>query len=193
MDSAMGQQTRDPADQEMPTSRPRRPIPPPGALLTLVQASLRNASALLADARLLLESGSAPRAHALGTLALEEVGKACLSLLAVLPMPEPMVLYGLKSKDAFWTAWSTHTDKLTWALGFLELLIRKSDVPATQALDLLPGHPDRPHRPAVNQALIGDDQAGPHDRYCEAQQANGYQAARNGPRIAKGPPAEPRC
>jgi hypothetical protein len=41
-------------------------------------------------------------------------------------------LYGLKSKDAFWTAWSTHTDKLTWALGFLELLIRKSDVPATQ-------------------------------------------------------------
>src|ERR1035437_4485367 len=59
--------------------------------------------------------------------------------------------------------------------------------------DLLPGHPDRPHRPAVNQTLIGDDQAGPHDRYREAQQANRYQTACNGSGIAKGPPAEPRC
>jgi AbiV family abortive infection protein len=111
----------------------RRPIPPMDDLLALIQASLRNATALLADARSLLDSGGAPRAHALATLALEEIGKSCLCILALVPVPESAVIYGMKSKGDFWAAWRDHTDKLEWALGFMGLLLNDSG-PAAQAV-----------------------------------------------------------
>jgi AbiV family abortive infection protein len=111
----------------------QRPLPPFDDLLALIQASLRNAAALLGDARMLLAGGSAPRAHALATLALEEIGKSCLCMLALVPVPESMVIFGAKSKGDFWAAWREHTDKLEWALGFLGLLLRDSG-PAAQAV-----------------------------------------------------------
>ena len=44
--------------------RMARPVPEFEELVTLLQACLRNAGALLADARVFLASGRAPRAHA---------------------------------------------------------------------------------------------------------------------------------
>lgn len=122
-----------------------RPMPPVGDLIALTQASLRNAVGLVEDARLLLSSGSASRAHALATLALEEVGKSCLCMLALVPTPASMTQYGLKSGEDFWAAWREHTDKLMWALGVLDLLIRGSGS-ATQAFERIraaasDGHP----------------------------------------------------
>jgi AbiV family abortive infection protein len=111
----------------------QRPLPPFEDLLALIQASLRNAGALLYDARTLLAAGSAPRAHALATLALEEIGKSHLCVLALVPAPESMVIFGTKSKTDFWAAWQRHTDKLEWALGFLGLLLRDSG-PTAQAV-----------------------------------------------------------
>ena len=60
------------------------PIPSPGQLRQLADASQANAVSLAADARLLLDAGRFPRAHALATLALEELGKRtlCLEMLA---------------------------------------------------------------------------------------------------------------
>lgn len=104
----------------------QRPLPPTDDLLALVQASLRNAAALLEDARTLLGAESAARAHALATLALEEIGKSHLCLLALLPIPKSAIIYGTRSKSDFWAAWQGHTDKLEWALGFLRLLLEDS-------------------------------------------------------------------
>ena len=88
--------------------------------MTLLQACLHNAGDLLTDARLLLEAGRAPRAHALATLAFEETGKAFICIPALLPVPEPF--FGSRGHD-FWAAWNSPTDKLTWARGFLALLM----------------------------------------------------------------------
>jgi AbiV family abortive infection protein len=110
----------------------QRPLPPTDDLLALVQATLRNAAALLEDAKTLLGAESAARAHALATLALEEIGKSHLCLLALLPIPKPAIIYGTRSKNDFWAAWQGHTDKLEWALGFLHLLLEDSG-PALQA------------------------------------------------------------
>jgi AbiV family abortive infection protein len=100
-----------------------RPIPELDELVTLIQASLGNAGELLSDARLLLVAGRAPRAHALATLAFEEIGKAFICILAVVPSSAP--LFGIRSEGDFWKAWNSHTDKLAWARGFLFLLIRE--------------------------------------------------------------------
>jgi hypothetical protein len=69
-------------DGDVPSSaRPAgRPVPGHDALLALIQASLRNAGDLLEEARLLVGNGHSARAHALGTLAFEEMGKlSCAS------------------------------------------------------------------------------------------------------------------
>jgi AbiV family abortive infection protein len=95
-----------------------RSLPPRDDLVRLIQASMFNARDLLADARVLLDGGSAPRAHALATLALEEVGKANLCILVVMPP-------GLLSVDGFWDSWRSHTDKLLWARGLLDVIIRE--------------------------------------------------------------------
>ena len=114
-----------------------RPLPPRDDLIALIQVSLRNAGDLLDDARLLLDAGRPPRAHALATLALEEIGKASLCMLALLPWPEPF--YGSSSKGGFWAAWQDHAVKLGWALGFLGLIVRESAGPATEAIERLQG------------------------------------------------------
>lgn len=65
---------------------------------------MSNAGDLLADARLLAEAGSFPRAHALATLACEELGKesACLGAMwSVFTNPK-----------RFWNSFSSHTEKL---------------------------------------------------------------------------------
>jgi AbiV family abortive infection protein len=108
-----------------------RPVPSHDDLVTLLQACLDNAGDLLADARLLLDADRAPRAHALATLAFEEIGKACICLLALLPMPEPF--FGFRGADDFWAAWNSHTDKLAWARGFLTLLMSEPTGPAQEA------------------------------------------------------------
>src|SRR5258708_34935797 len=61
-----------------------RPIPPRDDLLALFQATKANAGDLISDAELLADVGRFPRAHALATLAHEEIGKAQLCLLAVM-------------------------------------------------------------------------------------------------------------
>jgi AbiV family abortive infection protein len=100
-------------------------------LAALAQASVDNAGALLDDAGFLLDAGRAPRAHALAILALEEIGKAHLCLIALIPMPEPF--YGTKGGD-FWAAWRSHSDKLTWALAFLGALVRKPERSAAEEI-----------------------------------------------------------
>lgn len=112
-----------------------RPVPGHDALLALIQASLRNAGDLLGEARLLVGNGHSARAHALGTLAFEETGKAFLCDMALVPRPEPF--FGLRAKGSFWAAWRDHTEKLLWAQGFQQLLIGEPGSPATQALERL--------------------------------------------------------
>jgi AbiV family abortive infection protein len=79
------------------------PIPSPAQLRRLAAASEDNAVSLAADARLLLDAGRFPRAHALATLALEELGKrtVCLELLA-----------GELTEREFREAWRSHLVKL---------------------------------------------------------------------------------
>ena len=81
-------------------------IPPREDLLKLAHAALDNAGDLLADARLLAQAGSFPRAHALATLACEELGKEhqCLRALSW-----PL------SPQAFWGSFKRHKDKLEHA------------------------------------------------------------------------------
>jgi AbiV family abortive infection protein len=98
---------------------------------------VRNAGDLLDDACLLLDAGRPPRAHALATLALEEIGKAFLCMQALFPQPEQF--YGARSGAGFWKAWQDHTDKLGWAVGFLGLLVREPASPATEAIARLTG------------------------------------------------------
>lgn len=78
--------------------------PPQDDLLKLAEAALSNAMDLLADARLLAEAGRFPRAHALATLACEELGKSrqCLSNIWLPRHPK-----------AFWEAFTSHTRKLS--------------------------------------------------------------------------------
>jgi len=101
----------------------------------LIQACLHNAGDLLADARHLLEASRVPRAHAVATLAFEEIGKACMCMLALLPQQTPF--FGVRGQGNFWKAWNDHTDKLSWASGFLELLIRQPTTPILAAAERL--------------------------------------------------------
>lgn len=113
-----------------------RPIPEFDELVTLLQACLGNAGELLADARILLAVQRAPRAHALATLALEEIGKAYVCLLAVVPVPMPEPFFGPRGQSDFWVAWNSHTDKLSWARAFMELLIAPA-APAAEVVSRL--------------------------------------------------------
>jgi AbiV family abortive infection protein len=87
-----------------------RPIPPRDDLLALLQAAKANAEDLISDAELLADAGRFPRAHALATLAHEEIGKAQLCLLAVM-LPEI-------THEEFWAAFKSHTGKLIRVTGF---------------------------------------------------------------------------
>lgn len=78
-------------------------MPTAGQLRHLAHAAAQNAGDLAADARLLLEAGRFPRAHALAVLALEELGKMVLC---------HEVLDGELDDDGFRREWSKHPSKL---------------------------------------------------------------------------------
>jgi AbiV family abortive infection protein len=103
-----------------------RPIPPKANLATLAQASLFSVRDMLAYARSL----SAPRAHALAVLALEEVGKANLCMIP-LSLPENL------SGDDFWKAFTDHESKLMWARGLLEMMVREPASPVLETYERL--------------------------------------------------------
>jgi AbiV family abortive infection protein len=85
---------------------PIQEIPPQDHLLKLAQAALSNAGDLLSDARLLFDAGRFARAHALATLACEELGKEQQCLRAVWLPLRPKV---------FWDSFNRHTRKLSHA------------------------------------------------------------------------------
>jgi AbiV family abortive infection protein len=113
-----------------------RPIPATDDLVALIQACLRNAGDLLADARRLLENGRPPTAHAMATLAFEEIGKSCMCMLALLPQ-SPLPFFGLQGQENFWKSWNSHADKLSWARAFLALLINEPAGPVEPAVERL--------------------------------------------------------
>lgn len=76
---------------------------PAGQLRQFAQAAAQNATDLAADARLLLDAGRFPRAHALATLALEELGK--------MELCHVMLAGGLDDKS-FRQEWLNHPSKL---------------------------------------------------------------------------------
>jgi AbiV family abortive infection protein len=78
-------------------------MPAAGQLRQLAQAAVQNATDLAADARLLLDAGRFPRAHALATLALEELGKVVLC---------KEVLAGRLDDKSFRREWPNHPSKL---------------------------------------------------------------------------------
>lgn len=86
------------------------PIPPRDDLLALFSATEENAFALITDAETLVEAGRFPRAHALATLALEELGKGHLCLLAVVWPEMP--------PEEFWDDFRDHKGKLARAYDF---------------------------------------------------------------------------
>ena len=92
--------------------RAARSVPPTDDLVALFQAARSNARDLLADAERLAQCGSFPRAHALATLACEELGKGYLCLAATLPDVTP---------EDFWRTFYSHTGKLRrthWIVAF---------------------------------------------------------------------------
>jgi AbiV family abortive infection protein len=80
-----------------------RPLPSQEDLVSLAEAALSNAAALLDDAVLLAEAGRFPRAYALATLACEEAGKSDHCLHA---MQDPF------SPEWFWECFNNHHEKL---------------------------------------------------------------------------------
>ena len=78
-------------------------MPTAGQIRQLAQAAAQNAVDLAADARFLLDAGRFPRAHALATLALEELGKMELC---------QVVLEGKLDENDFRQEWSNHLWKL---------------------------------------------------------------------------------
>ena len=95
-----------------------RPIPPQDDLVRLAQQALFNARDQLSDARMLLRAERASTAFALATLADEEVGKASLCILVLIPA-------GVLDADGFWDCWRDHGGKLLWARGLLQVIIRE--------------------------------------------------------------------
>ncbi|MGH3538754.1 MAG: AbiV family abortive infection protein [Pseudonocardiaceae bacterium] len=84
-----------------------QPLPGSRELEALAHAAFTNSQRLLTNAELLLDNGSWPVAHALATLALEEVGKSFLCIFAS-ANPEPF-------REDFWTAFRSHTVKIQMA------------------------------------------------------------------------------
>jgi len=99
------------------------PIPHHQELAALGQASLVHAREQLADAVLLLEHGRWPLAHAVATLALEEVGKAHLCFTCM-TIPEQF-----RTGDWFWPAFNSHTAKLTIAQFILQMFAQTQAPP----------------------------------------------------------------
>ena len=84
-----------------------QPLPSSQDLEALAHAAIVNSRQQLATAELLLENGHWPVAHALSTLALEEVGKA---FLCIFTSTSPEIF-----RDFFWKVFVSHTIKLQLA------------------------------------------------------------------------------
>lgn len=111
---------------------PTPPVPPPADLLKLALAALSNARDLLADAQLLVDADSFPRAHALATFANEEQSKAALCAAAA-------VLHPLGLDPAvFWDEFKTHKRKLHRAESITGLILRPTPESARQFIQQLP-------------------------------------------------------
>lgn len=95
---------------------PKRAVPPHEDLRSLAEAALSNAGDLLADARLLADAGRFPRAHALATLACEELGKEQDCLHA---------MWALSAEKNFWAGFTNHAEKLVTAQ--VHVILESSD------------------------------------------------------------------
>lgn len=100
----------------------RPPLPNSHELAALAHAAFASSQRLLANAELLLDNGNWPTAHALATLALEEVGKAFLCIFAS-TNPEPF-------RAEFWTAFKSHAVKIQMAYVLLAPLAATDEMRA---------------------------------------------------------------
>jgi AbiV family abortive infection protein len=112
-----------------------RPVPPTDDLVQLIRESLFNARDLLGSARLLLAHDQAGQAHALATLAFEEIGKSCICIIALVPIPPAASPF--PTPKHFWKALNRHEDKLTWARGVFSLLITEPTGPVLEIVERL--------------------------------------------------------
>jgi len=69
--------------------------------------------------RLVAHDQHGQRAHSLATLALEEIGKAHLCVLVVIP---PL---NVISEEDFWKSWRDHKAELLWAFGLVRVIINQ--------------------------------------------------------------------
>ncbi|MFC9687259.1 AbiV family abortive infection protein [Kribbella sp. NPDC056951] len=107
-------------------------LPDNRVLTEIIEASLRNATRLSDDAEKLLTAGSAPTAHALAVLSLEETGKA---LLCRTVLQDPTAA----SAESFGKQFVSHQAKLGYVLSALALLATFADLVSST----LAGRPGR--------------------------------------------------
>lgn len=101
----------------------------------MIQASLFNARDLLDSARLLLANGRAGQAHALATLAFEEIGKSHICVLVLVPAPPE--LSPIPTPGKFWRALGRHEEKLKWARAIFTFLTHEPTRPVLEAIERL--------------------------------------------------------
>jgi AbiV family abortive infection protein len=97
---------------------PSTPLPPKELLDALAGAAVDNANRLLADASTLLAAGSAPTAHSLAVLALEEVGKAIICCGGFAGSDNTVT-----TRERFDQEIASHSAKLTWARNFVDVMV----------------------------------------------------------------------
>ena len=119
-----------------------RPIPDRNTLDALSRAALVNARRQVTRAERLLADGDWPGAHALATLAFEEVGKALICMISM-GTPQQFLVNGW-----FHEAFKTHTSKITVARFALAMFT---------ALDNTEGSPSQPVVQAIEQmSMLAD-------------------------------------
>ncbi|MFE3205958.1 AbiV family abortive infection protein [Embleya sp. NPDC059237] len=107
-------------------AKPPKPLPPTADLVHIIQAAVANAEALADDAAYLMAAGRVCRAHSLAVLAVEEMGKALLCIIATFPTPEV--------RNDFWKHYNSHGAKLAYAHGALTLLLGDGKAPVAEQL-----------------------------------------------------------
>jgi AbiV family abortive infection protein len=97
---------------------PATPLPPKEVRDALARAAVDNADRLLTDAETLLAAGSAPTAHSLAVLALEEVGKAIICTGVLAGSDDTVTTRELFKQETGW-----HYAKLTRARNFADIML----------------------------------------------------------------------
>jgi AbiV family abortive infection protein len=97
---------------------PSTPLPPKELLDALAQAAVDNANRLLTDASTLLAAGTAPSAHSLAVLAVEEVGKAIICCGGFAGSDNTVT-----TRERFDQEIASHSAKLTWARNFVDVMV----------------------------------------------------------------------